>query len=50
MKNAKKMITAISLALDNKIVIESLEVKFDKLVEFLSRQDNIEVNKTCDFE
>lgn len=44
-KNAQKIITAISLALDNKIVIEALGLKFDKLVEFLSGQDNIQVNK-----
>ena len=44
-KNAQKMITAISLALDNKIAIEALELKFDKLVDFLSKQDNIQVDK-----
>ena len=44
-KNAQKIITAISLALDNKIVIEAMVLKFDKLVDFLSEQDNIQVNK-----
>ncbi|WP_370775872.1 hypothetical protein [Anaerobutyricum hallii] len=44
-KNAQKIITAISLAFDNKIIVEALKLKFDKLIEFLSKQDNICVDK-----
>lgn len=44
-KNAQKIITAISIALDNKIAIEALTLKFHKLVEFLNKQDNILVGK-----
>ena len=44
-KNAKKIITAISLAFDNKIIIESIQLEFDKFIQFLSKKNNIQVGK-----
>lgn len=44
-KNAQKIITALSLAFDNHVVIEAMEVKFSKMVDYLSTKENIFVGK-----
>lgn len=44
-KNAQKIITSISLAFDNHIVIEALEMKFTRMIEYLSKEEGIHVGK-----
>lgn len=44
-KNAQKIITAIAIALDNHIIIEAFEMKFFKMVEYLSKKEGIYVGK-----
>lgn len=44
-KNAQKIITSISLAFDNHIVIEALEMKFTRMIEYLSKEEGIYVGK-----
>lgn len=43
--NAQKIITSISLAFDNHIVIEALEMKFTRMIEYLSKEEGIYVGK-----
>lgn len=40
-----KIITSISLAFDNHIVIEALEMKFTRMIEYLSKEEGIYVGK-----
>ena len=42
---SRRIITAISIALDNHIIIEALEMKFSKMVEYLSKKEGIYVGK-----
>ena len=42
---AQKVISALSLAFDNKIVIDPLLLRFSKLIDFLGKQENIFVRK-----
>lgn len=44
-QNAKKIITALSLALDNKIIIEPLGLSFCKIIDYLSNQRDICIGK-----
>ncbi len=44
-KNAQKIITTISLAFDNHIIIEALEMKFTRMIEYLSKEEDIYVGK-----
>lgn len=44
-KNAQKIITTISLAFDNHIMIEALEMKFMRMIEYLSKEEDIYVGK-----
>lgn len=44
-KNAQKIITSISLAFDNHIAIEALEMKFTRIIEYLSKEEGIYVGK-----
>ena len=44
-KNAQKIITAISLSFDNHIMIDALEMKFTRLIEYLSKEEDIYVGK-----
>ena len=44
-QNAQKIITSISLAFDNHIVIEALEMKFTRMIEYLSKEEGIYVGK-----
>ena len=44
-KNAQKIITSLSLAFDNHIVIEALEMKFTRMIEYLSKEEGIYVGK-----
>lgn len=44
-KNAQRIISAISLAFDNHIVIEPMELKFTRMVDYLSREEGIYVGR-----
>lgn len=44
-KNAQKIITAISLAFDNRIIIEPYEINSAKIIEYLSKEENVYVGK-----
>lgn len=44
-KNAQKIITSLSLAFDNHIVIGALEMKFTRMIEYLSKEEGIYVGK-----
>jgi hypothetical protein len=45
-QSVNKIITAISLALDNRVIIEPLELNFSKIVEYLKKSDCVVVGKT----
>lgn len=45
-QNASKIITALSIAIDNKAIIEPLELDFSKIIECLKETDNVIVGKT----
>ena len=45
-QNASKIITAVSIAIDNKTIIEPLELNFSKIIEYLKETDNVIVGKT----
>ena len=40
------LITALSIAIDNKAIIEPLELDFSKIIEYLKETDNVIVGKT----
>lgn len=44
-KGAQRVVTAITLALDNKISIEAINLDFYKIINFLKEKTNIYVNK-----
>ena len=45
-QNAGKIITTLSIAIDNKAIIEPLELDFSKIIDYLKETDNIIVGKT----
>ena len=45
-QNAGKIITTLSIAIDNKAVIEPLELDFSKIIEYLKETDNVIIGKT----
>ena len=45
-QNASKIITALSIAIDNKAIIEPLELDFSKIIEYLKETDYVIVGKT----
>lgn len=45
-QNASKIIAALSIAIDNKAIIEPLELDFSKIIEYLKETDNVIVGKT----
>lgn len=44
-QNASKIITAISIAIDNKVVIEPLDLEFSKIIEYLKETDGVMIGK-----
>ncbi len=44
-KNAQRIISTISLAFDNHIVIEAMELKFARMIDYLSREEGIYVGR-----
>lgn len=44
-KNAQKVITVISLAFDNRIIIEPYEINSARMIEYLSKEENVYVEK-----
>jgi hypothetical protein len=45
-QNAGKIITTLSIAIDNKAIIEPLELDFSKIIDYLKETDNVIVGKT----
>ena len=45
-QNAGKIITNLSIAIDNKAIIEPLELDFSKIIDYLKETDNVIVGKT----
>lgn len=44
-KNAQRVITALSLAFDNKVIIDACTLDINKIIDFMSQMSNIRVNK-----